>query len=78
MKYYLDAAALNSMSDLRSEVVDNIRAMNLSVAIKNDLQLEFNNWLDARVQSIYKNGVELPGETPATTQTNTDGNFFSA
>ncbi|WP_309737013.1 hypothetical protein [Chamaesiphon sp. OTE_75_metabat_556] len=78
MKYYLDATGLTTISDLRSEVVDSIRSKNLPQAIKNDLQLSFNNWLDTRTEAMYKNGVELPGETPASTQPNTDGNFFSA
>lgn len=66
MKYYLDALALALLSDLRLEVIDNIRSKNLSVAIKNDLQLEFNNWFDARVQAIYRDGFSLPSETPTT------------
>jgi hypothetical protein len=78
MKYYLSATDLRLMSDLRTEFSDSIRSKNLPQAIKNDLQLSFNNWLDVQTETLYRKGSELPGETPATTQTNTDGNFFSA
>jgi hypothetical protein len=70
MKYYLDAAALTLLSDLRLEVVENIRSKNLPVAIKNDLQLEFNNWFDSRVQAIYRDGVSLPSEAATTAPEN--------
>jgi hypothetical protein len=63
MKYYLDAAALTVLSDLRLEIVDSIKAKNLALATKNDLQLQFNNWFDSAVQSIYQNGSALPGDS---------------
>lgn len=70
MRYYLDTAALTLLSDLRLEIVDSIKAKNLPVAIKNDLQLQFNNWFDSAVQGIYQNGASLPGETCGTSQSN--------
>jgi hypothetical protein len=60
MKYYLTAQTLNLMQDLRTEVIDSIKSKALPEAIKNDLQLQFNTWLDTRSQSLYKDGAEMP------------------
>lgn len=65
MKYYLDSAALTDLQELRSEVVDNINGRNLTPAIKNELVIRFNVWLDGTAQSIYATGVSLPGEVAA-------------
>jgi hypothetical protein len=78
MKYYLNAVALALLSDLRLEVIEAIKAKNLPEAVKNELQLDFNNWLDVRTQHLYKTGVELPSDANTTTQSNSDGNIFTA
>jgi hypothetical protein len=61
MKYYLDSSSLEVLQELRSEVVDNINSRALTPAIKNELVIRFNVWLDTTAQSIYATGVSLPG-----------------
>lgn len=70
MRYYIDAATLTVLSDLRIEIVDSIKAKNLALATKNDLQLQFNSWFDAAVQGIYQNGSALPGDSCGSAQSN--------
>jgi hypothetical protein len=79
MKYYLNAIALTLMSDLRLEVIDSIKSKNLPEAVKNELQLSFNGWLDTQTASLYKTGVELPSEaTQSTAGQAQNDNIFTA
>lgn len=76
MKYYLNSAALIDLQELRSEVVDNINGRNLTPAIKNELVIRFNVWLDGTTQSIYATGVSLPGESATPIDPDADPNLI--